>query len=720
MLPVSLSLLDSACGQTAAEGTEELIVVGSGDVGDDIARLPGIQGTNIWSGKKNEVIGPQDLDANLAERIPRQIFAKVPGVFVYDMDGSGNQINISTRGLDPHRGWEFNIRRNGAITNSDMYAYPASHFSIPMEAIERIEIVRGTGSLQYGAQFGGMLNYITKRPDQEQRFGFETINTAGSNGLLSTYNAISGRRGETEYYLDFSRRVSDGYRANGETEFETQSLMIGHGFSDQLSLTAEIARSEYVYRLPGPLTDAMFAEDPRQASRSRNYYSPDIYVPSVTMDWQPNDQTNISWTVSAVLGERSSVQFIAPADVPDAIDPLTGEPAPRTVDIDRYHSYTSELKALRRYDWLGKEHALAVGVQILDNDLHRRQLGVGTTGSDFDVTLTQPGWGRDLHFRTDNVAIFAENSFALSPRLSVNPGFRLESGQSKMTGSIKYLDPGDVPNIIDHDFSLFGVSFDYTLDNQSGLYGGWAQAYRPVIFKDIVPSSPLERADDNLEDAKGHTIEFGYRGDSGALRWDIGLFQIDYDNRMGTLAQFDEDGQFFNLRTNIGDSVTHGVELFLEYGWRVSNRIDAEIFTSTAWLNAEYKNAFVRVGETNVSVDGNDVQSVPDVISRNGLRLYAPRGSVTILYSYTGDSFADPLNTVMPSSNGAVGLVPSYGLLDVSASIQLTEAISLRFSANNVTDEQYFTKRPEFYPGPGIWPSDGRTYNLSIEFAVTR
>ena len=54
----------------------------------------------------------------------RQIFAKVPGVFVYDMDGSGNQVNISTRGLDPHRGWEFNIRRNEAITNSVKYAFP--------------------------------------------------------------------------------------------------------------------------------------------------------------------------------------------------------------------------------------------------------------------------------------------------------------------------------------------------------------------------------------------------------------------------------------------------------------------------------------------------------------------------------------------------------------------------------------------------------------------
>src|SRR6186713_2139036 len=83
-----------------------------------VSRLNDVDGTRINNGKKNEVLLVQNLDANIAEKTPRQIFAKVPGVFVYDMDGTGNQVNISVRGLDPHRGWEFNIRKNNVITNS--------------------------------------------------------------------------------------------------------------------------------------------------------------------------------------------------------------------------------------------------------------------------------------------------------------------------------------------------------------------------------------------------------------------------------------------------------------------------------------------------------------------------------------------------------------------------------------------------------------------------
>ena len=191
-----------------------------------ITRLPQTTDAFIWAGKKNEVINLESTDANIAEKSPRQIFAKVPGVFVYDMDGSGNQINISTRGLDPHRGWEFNIRKNGIITNTDLYGYPASHFTLPMEAVERIELVRGTGALQYGQQFGGMLNYVLKQPDTSRTIGLETVNSIGSFGLLSTYNAIGGKVGKLEYYAYYSKRKSDGYRDNSQSDYEAQSVTL--------------------------------------------------------------------------------------------------------------------------------------------------------------------------------------------------------------------------------------------------------------------------------------------------------------------------------------------------------------------------------------------------------------------------------------------------------------------------------------------------------------
>jgi len=58
--------------------------------------------------------------------------------------------------------------------------------------------------------------------------------------------------------------------------------------------------------------------------------------------------------------------------------------------------------------------------------------------------------------------------------------------------------------------------------------------------------------------------------------------------------------------------------------------------------------------------------------------------------------------------------VPGYGLWDFNISAKLLKNFQLKMGINNITDKQYFTKRPTFYPDPGIWPSDGRTWYLSF------
>ncbi|MDQ2655771.1 MAG: TonB-dependent receptor [Bacteroidota bacterium] len=683
-----------------------------------IERLPKVQATYLWSGKKNEVISVQKLDANITERTPRQIFSKVPGVFVYDMDGSGNQMNISTRGLDPHRGWEFNIRKNGIITNSDMYGYPASHYSMPMEAVERIEMVRGAGSLQYGAQFGGMLNYVSKKPDTTRAVAFESINAVGSFNTLSTYQAVGGKFGKFRYYAYYNKRTSDGYRENGHSDFDAQSMMLTYAPSKAVEITAEIARSKFAYKMPGPLTDSMFYADPRQSTRSRNYYSPDIFVPSLSLDWSISHRTRLSLVVSGLLGVRKSVMFNQPATVEDAVDPVTLQQAARVVDVDHYNSYTMEVRMLHAYD-LGKiSGVISGGVQLMNNDQHRQQLGTGTTGSDFDITRVEGLWGRDLHFRTKNVALFVENGFWITPSLVVSPGMRVELGATDMTGTINYYDPGEVPQTIEHQFPLFGVNAEYTFNSGNSLYGGWAQAYRPVIFQDVIPATTFERSDDNLRDARGYNVEFGFRGTFSAIRWDVSAFAMRYDNRTGTLQGDAGGGEFSVLRTNIGDAVTSGLEIFAEYPLYQHAGRSVTIFTSTALFKSKYINAFARSGDENIDISGNKIESVPDIISRNGISFRVEDVSVSALYSYTDESFADPLNTVEPSKSGSVGIVPEYGLLDINASWRIMANLLLRVNVSNVTDKQYFTKRPEFYPGPGVWSSDGRSFNCSIALTL--
>jgi len=674
-----------------------------------------VQGTYIFSGKKSESIDLTQIPADIANKTGRHIFAKVPGVFVYDMDGAGNQVNVAARGLDPHRGWEFNIRKDGIITNSDMYGYPASHYSMPLESIAKIELVRGTGSLQYGAQFGGMLNYTTKQGDTTRPISFESINTVGTFNLLNTYNAIGGKLGKLKYYAYFNKKSRDGYRDHEHTNSEGQAIILTYEPTTRFSIRAEWTRSKYLYRIPGPLTDSMFVADPTQATRSRNYFSPDIHVPSITMNWRVGPHTRLQLVTSAVLGARNSVQFDKLANVQDTINAATLQYNNRQVDIDRFNSYTAEMRLLQDYMLGSLSSTVAAGIQYMNNDLHRTQLGKGTTGSDYDLTLVEPGWGRDVHLKTKNIALFAENRFRLLKNLSVNVGARIESGSTDMSGTIVYYPDNELPVSIDHEFPLFGANFSFKPKSNMELYGGISQAYRPMLFKDLIPGSVYEKVDPGIKDAEGYNAELGWRGSWKFLRWDVNGFILEYKDRFGTLAETDDAGNFYTYRTNIGNSFTKGAEIFIQADWFLAKKLGLSIFTSTSLLDARYTNAIVKSGNENIDIGGNKVETAPRIITRNGASIRFKKLSFSVLYSYTAESFADPLNTVEPNkATGAVGLVPSYNIVDINSSVRISRNLEARINVNNIFDRQYFTKRPSFYPGPGVWSSDGRNGSITV------
>ncbi|HNL39951.1 MAG TPA: TonB-dependent receptor, partial [Saprospiraceae bacterium] len=421
-------------------------------------------------------------------------------------------------------------------------------------------------------------------------------------------------------------------------------------------------------------------------------------------------------SVPAVLGYRNSVLWDRPANVSDTINATTLAYNARQVDIDNFNSYTTELRLLHHYELLGNTATLAAGVQYMHNGLNRRQLGTGTTGSDYDLSVDANGFRRDLWLRSRNIAFFLENKFQLTRSLSLSPGFRYESGHSKLSGKTTYYDPQELLNTIAHKFPLLGINAEYQISKSQSLYAGWSQAYRPVILKDIIPANIYEQVNKNLKDAYGYNMEIGWRGNAAGFKWDLSGFALQYNNRLGTLAEYDAEIDTFVLyRTNIGDARTLGVEAFAEYGFDLTDNIRVNVFTSSSWFHSEYLGDSLRVNSReNRSIAGNRVESVPEWISRNGLNIRYKGLSLSALYSYTGETFADPFNTVPPSANAAVGLVPAYDLFDLNSSLRLSSNLMLRVNVNNVFNKQYFTKRPTFYPGPGIWPSDGRSFVATL------
>ena len=183
-----------------------------------IKRMEDVEGTRIFAGKKNEVILIDVSMANLASNNARQKYNQIPGLNIYQNDDAGLQLNIGGRGLNPNRTANFNTRQNNYDISADALGYPESYYTPPPEGLEEIQILRGAASLQYGTQFGGLINFKIKEPKPEDKFELITRNTAGSNNLFTNFTSISSSSNKSSYYGYVNYKKGDGFRPNSEFE----------------------------------------------------------------------------------------------------------------------------------------------------------------------------------------------------------------------------------------------------------------------------------------------------------------------------------------------------------------------------------------------------------------------------------------------------------------------------------------------------------------------
>lgn len=693
---------------------DEAVIIGQKEV-NTVKRMPETEGTMIYAAKRNDVIQMDRQNSNTAQVVARQIFAKVPGITIWDFDGAGTQVNVATRGLNPHRSIEMNVRQDGYCINSDLFGYPEAHYAPAMAGVQKIEFIRGSASLQYGPQFGGLLNYIMREGDPNKKFTYTNQETIGSEALISTFNSIGGTVGKWNYYAYFNYRRSDGYRPNSEYSNYQYYASLGYKFSEKVSARLEFSRMYYVDQLAGGLTDSMFHEDPYQSTRSRNYFQPNFNIPALTLNLKLNENTSISLISNYLIGQRNSVMFIAIPTVADTIDAATLQYVPRQVDRDYYNSFASEARLLQRYKFLKHTSTLSVGVRFSDNQTHRQQRGAGTTGTDFDLSLTSP-YLTDLQFKTLNFAVFAENVFHLGENLSLTPGIRLDILKTTSEGLVNYL-PDGVPYDRTRNIITAGCGAQYDISNHVNVYANFSQAYKPILYSDLVPSATLDVVDPDITDSHGYQADLGIRGSiRDVLRFDAGLYYLYYADRVGTITLKDSAGNNYNYRTNTGTTEAKGLEAFVEFhplDWMgVTSIGDISIFSSTSTDHAVYIRGNVVANGENIDIKGNKLENAPDLISRSGVTWSYKRVSLTGQYSYTSSIYSDASNAES-SKNAITGIVPAYGIFDLSGVIDLGK-FSLGGGINNLTDEKYFTRRINTYPGPGILPGDGRTFYLSF------
>ncbi|MEQ8706508.1 MAG: TonB-dependent receptor [Phaeodactylibacter sp.] len=689
-----------------------------------MSRLRNVEGAAIYAAKKSELIELDKAMGNLAANNAREIYKSVPGLNIWENDGAGLQLAIGARGLDPNRTSNFNTRQNGYDISADALGYPESYYTPPAQALQRIEVVRGAASLQYGTQFGGLLNFVFKEGPRDRPFEFTTENTYGSFGQFNTFNSVGGTVGDLNYYAFYQYKRGDGWRPNSGYEQHTAFGNLQWKPTKRLELGLEYTHMNYLAQQPGGLADFEFQQDPQQSKRARNWFKVDWNLAALTLDYRLSSRTRINWRSFLLMAQRDALGELGPINRPDPL-------RERDLISGKYQNFGSEARLLHQYKVNDQLSTFLLGARVYRGFTENRQGDASADeGPDFRFLNPEDLEQSNYEFPSRNVSVFAENLFNITPRLSVTPGARFEYIRTASDGYYKerVFSGGEViferrledERVNERSLVLMGLGVGYQLKPGIELYANYSQNYRAINFSDLAVVNPNLVVDSLLTDERGYNADIGIRGDalSGRLRFDVSGFYLRYNDRIGLSEISIPDPivieRLVAFRTNIGDARILGLEAFAEADfWKLFVDQDSP-WSVLAFVNFSYLQGTYISGQRQFT--GNDVELIPPVSLKTGVTIRRGGFSCSYLLSYVQEHFSDATNARFVA-NATRGVIPTYTVMDVSASYAW-KRYRVQAGVNNLADASYFTRRATGYPGPGIIPAEPRRFYLGLRIKI--
>ncbi|MFQ3335106.1 MAG: Fe(3+) dicitrate transport protein [Candidatus Arcticimaribacter sp.] len=689
-----------------------------------LKRMRDFENTAIYAGKKTEVIIIEQSMANLAANNARQIFNQIPGLNIYQNDDAGLQLHIGGRGLDPNRTSNFNTRQNGYDISADVLGYPESYYTPPAEAIEEIQIIRGAASLQYGTQFGGLVNFKLKDASTYRPITGVIRNTIGTNSLYTNFTQLSGRLGKWRYIGHVNIKKGNGFRPNSEFNSSNVFAKISYDFSENTILSAEVTYLDYLAQQAGGLTDDLFNENPYQSNRERNWFGLYWFLYNIKFEHALSDNSNISVNFFGLNAQRNAIGFrsnrVSQIDPYEERDLIKGD----------FNNFGIEARWLKKYILGNKKAVFLLGGKYYSAKNTSAQ-GPGSASNEADFSFYNeeyPSYSQQSNYTypNENISIFSENIFYINKRMSVTPGLRYENILTATEGNYQRINSDAAGNVILNEtlnsiesrrrsFVLLGLGLSYKASHPLEYYSNISQNYRSVTFADISIINPAFSINPNITDEKGYTIDLGIRGKiKKMMSFDLNFFHLSYQNRIGFIQKAFKDGSVKSERGNLGDANLTGLESLIDLNIGELFKMNLKKYSLNSFINysfieTKYSNSDIQ------GIKGKKVEFVPKDNLKFGLRYGYKNLTLNMQFSYVSEQFTDSSNAVEGNLSGVIGVIPAYKLVDLSGAFKLNK-FKLEFGVNNTLNEAYFTRRATGYPGPGIIPSPGRNFYLSTQY----
>lgn len=427
--------------------------------------------------------------------------------------------------------------------------------AIPLDSIERVEIIRGSGAVLYGDNaMSGVINIITDKVGEPVT---SAAITAGSFNTLGAEANASGGKDELRYDLFASALSSDAYRQNNQSDQINLNGRISRRI-DAGELFAEVALSQMSSGQPGSVNASQFEHNPR-ISLNPN-------------DWQKRESNLLRGGISKDLSP--SWQFALEAQAENSVGQSFNagwfNNSYRNTDIATL-SLTPRLRW--NYSLFGLSGKLITGADFYNSRLDS-DLAANPGGASANVVRVDQ----------DSRAFYLHNTTELDRALHLTFGARNQKVEQTASdrASASTLDNN-------HEKTIGELGLSYQATPRVRLFGKTATTFRFAKTDDLTTFSGLGAP---VRPEHGRSNEIGGEWKDGRLLLQATFYDLKLTDEIAW-----NNLTFQN--ENLAKTLHRGLEL--DARWRLMPRLD---------LNASYSNTTARFRDG--ANDGKTIPLVPE------------------------------------------------------------------------------------------------------------
>ncbi len=669
---------------------------------DAIAEIPG----SVAVISANELRASNPIDAN-------EVLRRVTGVHVREDSGPvALRLNMGIRGLNPDRSRQILVLEDGIPLSLAPYGEPELYYSPPIDRMQRVEILKGSGSILYGPQtIGGVVNFVTPDPPERPTGTFQL--TGGERDYLNLLTSYGGKIGKFGGYGSLLRKQGKGFRSFdfGVTDLTSKfnySFNDRHILGAKISLYDETSNSTYL-----GLTQAEFDRDRTQNPVPDDRLDVQRNFGSVNYQFIPNATTLINTTAYAYhtkrdwrrqefdrarVAGRTYLSVFGDEDIPG------GSIFLRDVSGNRNRSFDVmgiESRLSKEYSLGGNRSTFTGGVSYVFEEAYDAYI-VGATATSSDGVL------RDAETRpARGASVFAQNRFTIGRELTITPGIRCENYSYERR--ISRARVNNIPTNVDvrgeDSVSAWipGVGVAYQPVEQFTVFAGVHRGFAPPRVKDSVSSTgtPVELDAEfswNYEAGARYSARNGFNAEAT-------FYTLHFENQIIPASQ---SGGATSTLINAGKTRHQGFELQAGFDFGKLLQTGQSLTTDVRYTKlsvAQFENGIY---------DGNRLPYSPEVLFSFIAGYRHPKGfGAQYDVTFVGPQFADNNETVSPNANGEIGLIPKYTLHNVSFDYERSfEKFSIApfVTVKNLTNRVYISSRAP----QGIQPGLFRQANIGI------